>query len=285
MINLYSFLDGNNLCNIFASLVVDELNKINKNPISEIFVVNLGFFFVVKGFTTGSEKASLNEILSNFLKDYYALPPSVKVFDFIEYSHKKEDKEFSVSLVFNKNKTLIENKNKKLINDFFKNHKCSLNINIDDENKYLEYDTDNKISQDVNKFLDSNFPNYYKNYRKNYNTFFSDRYYGISDCLEKESIKLLKNISYLLSITNIVSFLECSIHYNTKSGLKFNIGQVKSIVDKKWLDSLIRDVFPVEDEELLINYFSRESSHLEIIEDDYLPSWKQRKNLSELILF
>jgi len=285
MINLYSFLEGNNLCNIFASLIVEELNKTNKNPISEISVVNLGFFFVVKGFTTGSEKISLNEILSNFLTPYYDVPPSTKVFDFIDYSQVKDNKDFTVSLVFDKEKESIKEKNKKLIDEFFNDSKCSLTLKIDDQNKYLEYDSNNKISSKLHDFLELNFFDYSKNYKKDYQTFFSDRYYGLSECLKKDSIKLLKNISYLLSITNIISFLDCSMHYDSKNGLKFYLNKSKSIVDKKWLESLILDVFPVEDEKSLGKYFSRDSSHLDIIKSDYTPSWKQKKNLGELILF
>jgi hypothetical protein len=285
MINLYSFLEGNNLCNIFASLIVEELDKTNKNPISEISVVNLGFFFVVKGFTTGSEKISLNEILSNFLTPYYDVPPSTKVFDFIDYSQVKDNKDFTVSLVFDKEKESIKEKNKKLIDEFFNDSKCSLTLKIDDQNKYLEYDSNNKISPKLHDFLELNFFNYSKNYKKDYQTFFSDRYYGLSECLEKDSIKLLKNISYLLSITNIISFLDCNIHYDSKNGLKFYLNKTKSIVDKKWLESLILDVFPVEDEKTLGKYFSRDSSHLDIIKNNYTPSWKQKKNLGDLILF
>ena len=46
----YNFLDGENLCNIFASLIVNKINESFPNANTEISVINVRNFFIIKGY-------------------------------------------------------------------------------------------------------------------------------------------------------------------------------------------------------------------------------------------
>ena len=67
-IEFYNFLDGKNLCNIFANLIVKEINTIIPDSKTDISVINVRNFFIVKGTTTFNEVINLAELFQNFLK-------------------------------------------------------------------------------------------------------------------------------------------------------------------------------------------------------------------------
>ena len=52
MIEVSSFLSGKNLCNIFADLIVKKINEEFPDAKTQISVINVRNFFIVKGVTT-----------------------------------------------------------------------------------------------------------------------------------------------------------------------------------------------------------------------------------------
>ena len=48
-LDVYNLLDGKSLCNIFASVIVNKINDSCVDAITEITVVNVRSFFIIKG--------------------------------------------------------------------------------------------------------------------------------------------------------------------------------------------------------------------------------------------
>ena len=63
MIEVSSFLSGKNLCNIFADLVVKKINEVTPDAKTQITVINVRNFFIVKGVTTSDSVINLSDIL------------------------------------------------------------------------------------------------------------------------------------------------------------------------------------------------------------------------------
>ena len=59
---VYNFLDGNNLCNVFANLLVNKYEELSPNSKTEIKVINLRNFFVVRGVTSCEELCNITEL-------------------------------------------------------------------------------------------------------------------------------------------------------------------------------------------------------------------------------
>ena len=86
-IEFYNFLDGKNLCNIFANLIVKEINNKLPDAKTDISVINVRNFFIVKGTTTYNEVINLAELFQNYLKKYDTeLSNKVRVIDSILYN-------------------------------------------------------------------------------------------------------------------------------------------------------------------------------------------------------
>ena len=282
MIEVYNFLDGKNLCNIFASLIVEKIEELVPNTHTEISVINVGYFFVIKGFTSSDEKINCNTLLYDFLLNNYNITFPVRVFDFIEYSNNKVNNIFVINMLLNKKTESDKSKLQKIVNEL-KLNDINLNFNIDLLNKKVFYECEFTKNNEVLEVLINNFDGYSKYLTSFEKTFVSDRYYGLSDCLEKKYFKLLKNIFYLLSIKGVVSHIDFTI---TVDGDQFNftINDLKSIVKKEWLESLILDIFPFEISDLE-NYFEKDESYKEITEFEYSHSWKKLNVLKDIILY
>ena len=96
---VYNFLDGNNLCNIFANLIVNKISELVPDSKTEITVVNVRNFFVVMGKTTSDVLINIAEIFQSFLNDYdEELSKKVRVFDIITYNSEIENIPLSITL-------------------------------------------------------------------------------------------------------------------------------------------------------------------------------------------
>jgi hypothetical protein len=282
MIEVYNFLDGKNLCNIFASLIVEKIEELVPNSHTEISVINVGYFFVIKGFTNSDEKINCNELLSDFLLTNYNISTPVRVFDFIEYSNNKINNVFVINMLLNKKNENNKSKLQKIVNEL-KLKNINLNFNIDELNKKVFYNCEFSKNNEVLEVLINNFEDYSKYLVSFEETFVSDRYYGLSECLEKKYFKLLKNIFYLLSIKGVVSHIDFTVMVDDNK-FSLTINDLKSIVKKEWLESLILDIFPFEISDLE-NYFEKDKSYKEITEFEYSPSWKKLDVLKDIILY
>ena len=156
MIEVSSFLSGKNLCNIFADLVVKKINEVTPDAKTQITVINVRNFFIVKGVTTSDSVINLSDILSGIYEKYDSeLLNKVRVIDTILYN-----KEFDLNLNINFSE---DKKNKSLISNLYKTCNDLQNegfyITIKLNNGILFYDFEHEKDFDPS-YIKEKFPTY-----------------------------------------------------------------------------------------------------------------------------
>jgi len=253
---IYNYLDGKNICNIFANLIVNKIHSEVPDAKTEITVNNVRNFFIVKGSTSYEKTIDLSELLRDF---YTKHNPSkvndVRVFDLITYSKEIELGSVNTNISSNKkyNKRFNELQN-------FVNSNVSKNIlfNI----KYIEsgnviyYDCkDENISQVItlieNYFNDSTL----LKVDMSNECFISDRIYGLSPNMRLYDLILINIKNHVFKLGLGENF-NCNLNSiklpqdieNDDMMITLNNNSFK--VNNEWLESLILDVFPFELNEL-----------------------------------
>jgi hypothetical protein len=289
-IEVYNFLNGKNLCNIFASLIVNKINDKSPNANTEVSVINVGGFFVVKGQTSSDEVITVATIFTDFLKDYdEELSKKIRVIDIIKYS--SDFKSSNIKITHNYNK-ITDGKVSKIKNLLDYNAKNKLYFNLKLIGDYVYYSCLELDQPLVLEILNDNFNgcNLVKIDMSN-ETYVSDRYYGLSNNNEKLYHLLLKNIANNVFYLGISKELNMSFYtgYDTKdiSNLNsvFTINNNNHIVKTSWLESLILDVFPFNYDEI-VTYFNLEGydSSCEILNNvDSFP-WEKLDRIGEMVL-
>jgi hypothetical protein len=102
-IEVYNFLDGKNLCNIFASLLVDEIGNGIPNINTELSVINVRNFFIVRGFTSSENVINCAKLFQDYVKEFDdEMSITIKVIDLIQYNTTIESQYLDLSLQGNK---------------------------------------------------------------------------------------------------------------------------------------------------------------------------------------
>ena len=290
MIEVYNFLDGKNICNIFAGLIVEKINDSFPDANTEISVINVRNFFVVKGRTSSNVVLNLSDILREFCVQYNEeLSNTIRVFDMIEYN-----KEFTTNYMlieYEDEVNTYKDELQEFVNDSAKNNQL-FNLKVKKEHKLVFYDcSENKIS-DVSSKLKERFPEYTIT-KTNFSneTYFSDRFYGLSNTNEKYYLALMKYITNHLKRIDLYHKIKCSI-YNVgnfdeidNENVKFIIEGGKFKVKQSWLESLVLDIFPFELKKLKDSLdLSNCKVCEEIYKDDCEMPWYKMDLVSEIVL-
>lgn len=267
---VYNFLDGNNLCNIFANLIVNKISELVPDSKTEITVVNVRNFFVVMGKTTSDVLINIAEIFQSFLNDYdEELSKKVRVFDIITYNSEIENIPLSMTL---KRKKLVEGKKievQRILNEFAKN-KLYFNIKMDSDFKIIYYDCNTEQISEVIKILEKEFPDF-SLVKSDFSTevYTSEKFYGTTSHNDKLYYLLLEHITnhlFMLGIssdTHIELSTDLNINELNNENINLSLQNGKYIVKTEWLESLLLDVFPFDraslqevfnDSENLIDY-------------------------------
>ena len=245
MIEVSSFLSGKNLCNIFADLVVKKINEVTPDAKTQITVINVRNFFIVKGVTTSDSVINLSDILSGIYEKYDSeLLNKVRVIDTILYN-----KEFDLNLNINFSE---DKKNKSLISNLYKTCNDLQNegfyITIKLNNGILFYDFEHEKDFDPS-YIKEKFPTYTcikDDFSQDIYT--SEEIYGLSNNGIKYYHFLIRKISYnLLSrdfskITDISISSELKLNDVDAENINLKLNN-KSITDNSVLESLILDNF------------------------------------------
>ena len=245
MIEVSSFLSGKNLCNIFADLVVKKINEVTPDAKTQITVINVRNFFIVKGVTTSDSVINLSDILSGIYEKYDSeLLNKVRVIDTILYN-----KEFDLNLNINFSE---DKKNKSLISNLYKTCNDLQNegfyITVKLNNGILFYDFEHEKDFDPS-YIKEKFPTYTcikDDFSQDIYT--SEEIYGLSNNGIKYYHFLIRKISYnLLSrdfskITDISISSELKLNDVDAENINLKLNN-KSITDNSVLESLILDNF------------------------------------------
>lgn len=287
----YNYLDGKNLCNIFANLIVDELQKESPDVKTEISVVNVGNFFVVKGRTTSTTVLNITDIFSNYLKTSTKKSvENLRVIDTLLYNSSFSFNFLNLSEVFEKN-TLHES-----FDEFVKYHSTNdlfFNCQLDEQNSTILFDCDAKDVEKVNYLIKEKFPNYSTlKVDLSNEIYVSDRFYGLSMNYEKLYHILLLYIKNHLFQKGISSKLVIGIKSNSfydeidNLNVSLNLNGSKIIVNQEWLESLILDVFPFRMNEIYDNLNLSECNLLKVLTPtNEQACWQNLDLVSELILY
>lgn len=289
-IEICNYLEGKNLCNFFANLIVENLKKSDPTTRTEIIVINTRNFFVVKGVTSSTEVLNITDVLTEGYKRINQKWNGVlSVIDIIKYNHSFDHKPLSVNLSFSYD-DLSDDKN---FVDFHAKEGLLFNIKKTPLINTILFDCGENDVLTVKTLLDKKYPQY-NTYKSDFSNeiYISERYYGLSMDNEKPYHILVKNISKHIFRTHISKKVGLSIFSNQKLedidnlNVNFKIKAQKSIVRKEWLRSLVLDLFPFSEKEIIDQYnLSTYNCELEIIPSDVteLPFNKMNK-ISEFLL-
>ena len=257
----YNFLDGNNLCNVFATLLVQKIENEVPDAKTEITVLNVRNFFLVKGKTTSTEVLNVADIFSDFLIKYSKeMSEKVRVIDLISYGEKIEKNNYVLNLSFNKVELTNKFEGEKFVNSLI-NENIFLNIKVNHKDKTVLYGCENCVDEYVKQII-SVYVNGYDIYPSDFSDeiYISDKYYGLSKTPEKYYICLLRNVAYHLFSTCVSKHLDFEIVFDiphddiNSENIKLSITNNDHITKKSWLESLILDIFPMDLKSLQSNY-------------------------------
>lgn len=289
-IEVCNYLDGRNLCNFFANLIVEEFKADNPETRTEITVINSRNFYVVRGRTSSTKVLNLTDIFKEGLK---RINPSfdepLSVIDTIHYNHSFKDTPLLVSLSLNQEEP---NEFTSFVNGNA-NEGLFFNLKVDPYNFVIFYDCKEDVLDQVDGLLKSKYGNY-KIYKSDFSNdvYMSDKYYGLSMNYEKPYYVLLKNISkhvFRMGFSKKIGlsvFSDEGIENTDNLNVKFKIKNERSVVKKSWLKSLILDLFPFDQNGIIEQYdLSNYNCEQELIpnKDSELPYNKMNK-ISEFLL-
>lgn len=252
-VEVYNFLDGKNLCNIFANLIVNKINESFPDARTEITVVNVRNFFIIKGQTTSEVLINISELFQEYLNKYNEeLSKKIRVFDMVLYGISVPVLPLTIYHEEIKKITQRTNQLQKYINEFAKN-KIYFNIKVDDDSNLVYFDCSDDQYNEVKNILLKKFDGYeYVKYDFSNEVYVSDKLYGLTNHNEKPYILLLNHITDHLFKLGISKEVKMSINTSINTSdlnnesINLKLENNNHIVKKEWLESLIMDVFPFE---------------------------------------
>jgi len=288
-IEVYNFLDGKNLCNIFASLLVDEIGNGIPNINTELSVINVRNFFIVRGFTSSENVINCAKVFQDYVKEFDdEMSITIKVIDLIQYNTTIESQYLDLSLQRNKKDEYESLRIQKILNS---NAKKGTYFNLKINGNNIFYDCPLNQEELVREIIETEFVS--KNIIKgdfSNEVYTSDTFFGLSNNPKKYYLILLEYIKNHLFKKSISSEIDLNlfisdIQKSDNENCVLNITNGKHIVNVSWLESLILDVFPFELELLKKSFDLNVINYPEKIELGYeeLP-WEKLDLINELIL-
>ncbi len=287
MIEVSSFSVGKNLCNILAELIVKEIDKNSPGAKTEISVVNVRSFCIVKGFTSSNNVIEISEIFKNFYKDYCGKPDqSVKVFDLITYSKNINSETFHINFSLGKKEFRSIEKFQSVSNQLNKDG-YDVFMKVDQTNQSVHYDVESIKLYDDSIFgdLTKNYSFYKSNF--SYEVYQSDKFYGLSNNGVKYYYVLANKIIYNLFNRGFCNNIKLSISNNLEldkiDNESINFKIQNDITKKDFLESLILDNF-----DFTIGGLQKEFDLSKIDTIDYLKNgsnqiWENYHNTKDFI--
>jgi len=271
-----TLLYGKNLCNLLSNRIINEFNSIDVNNKTEVYVVNVNNFLIIKGKTTIATPVNFSPLFQSYLKDRFDTEYNFNVIDLIEYSSK----------IFNDILSITENMTREDVNIKYLNNDLQGYINIDDDFNII-YSNNQSIIDEYKKLNDIH--NHKVVIKEDSPVFISDKFYGLSLYGEKSYITYLKYIFFHITEKNLTKSINFNVFYEGNINelnwetMKFSISSEKCLVNIKWLESLILDLFPFEIKEVIESLDLKNYD----FENDIIQKnecWKKRDKIGEFIL-
>ena len=289
-IEVCNYLDGKNLCNFLANLIVEEFKSDDPETRTEITVINSRNFYVVRGRTTSTKVLNLTDIFRDGLK---RINPKwdgpLSVIDTIHYNHIFKQTPLLVSLSFNQEDPSDFTS---FVNEHAKED-LLFNIKVDSINFVILYDCKEDDKEKVEGLLKTKYDRY-KIYKSDFSNdvYISDKYYGLSMNYEKPYHILLKNVSkhiFRMGFSKKIGlsiFSDEEVESVDNLNIQFKMRNEKSVVKKSWLKSLVLDLFPFDQNGIMEQYDLSDYN----CEQELLPSenadipYNKMNKISEFLL-
>jgi len=289
-IEFYNFLDGKNLCNIFANLIVKEINNKLPDAKTDISVINVRNFFIVKGTTTYNEVINLAELFQNYLKKYdKELSNKVRVIDSILYNKVVDQEPLNLKEVFIKSQEKKYQSLQQKLNRYTK-EKVYFNFKLQERTNHVYYDCSSEQLSTVITILEEQFPEYVL-VKSDFSQeiYISDKVYGLSNNNRLYHFLLwsIKNHIFELGISkklDVSLYSDVNINEMDNLTVNFVLHNDNHIVKTEWLESLVLDVFPFDVESLNTKFGNVEDLEELIMGTDKVYPFKQLSYLNDFIL-
>ena len=289
-IEFYNFLDGKNLCNIFANLIVKEINNKLPDAKTDISVINVRNFFIVKGTTTYNEVINLAELFQNYLKKYdKELSNKVRVIDSILYNKVVDQEPLNLKEVFIKSQEKKYQSLQQKLNRYTK-EKVYFNFKLQERTNHVYYDCSSEQLSIVITILEEQFPEYVL-VKSDFSQeiYISDKVYGLSNNNRLYHFLLwsIKNHIFELGISkklDVSLYSDVNINEMDNLTVNFVLHNDNHIVKTEWLESLVLDVFPFDVESLKTKFGNVDDLEELIMGTDEVYPFKQLSYLNDFIL-
>ena len=289
-IEFYNFLDGKNLCNIFANLIVKEINNKLPDAKTDISVINVRNFFIVKGTTTYNEVINLAELFQNYLKKYDTeLSNKVRVIDSILYNKVVDQEPLNLKEVFIKSQEKKYQSLQQKLNRYTK-EKVYFNFKLQERTNHVYYDCSSEQLSTVITILEEQFPEYVL-VKSDFSQeiYISDNVYGLSNNNRLYHFLLwsIKNHIFELGISkklDVSLYSDVNINEMDNLTVNFVLHNDNHIVKTEWLESLVLDVFPFDVESLKTKFGNVDDLEELIMGTDEVYPFKQLSYLNDFIL-
>jgi hypothetical protein len=274
----HTTLYGKNLTNLLSNKIIEEFNSIDTNHVTNIYVINLGQFIVVKGITTIKNPPNYSQLFSSYCEEILNLNNNFNfnVIDLTEYNYNVKNNVINIDFSVTSNELLKESI--KVSNHGFYDIKTNSNYILHNNQKLF-----NEL------ILIPEFNNYNGIKQKDNSIYISDKLFGLNLLSEKIYLTFLKYISYNLFEKGLCTDINFKLfHVGNMEDLKwdtmeFEINSKSLIVTNEWIKSLILDLFD-------FNYISIKK-HLSLdnynFSDEILSNdkcWKKSDMVYEIIV-
>ena len=279
---IYNPYFGENLCNLLANSIVEEIKSDNPKHFVDISVSNVSEFLIVFGKTSSTKKINLTELFNNFMD---TIPESmriiIKVFDMVSYGVERE-----TTTIFYSN---TYNKEFKDYTDSFDEYQQILNWNRQGLYTNIKVFKNNKYVNVVFNESHLEIPSEYTELLSANKTFKSDPIFGKDIRSVKYFHMLSKYIAHTLFESNICK--DVTINLSTDSSINdinwetinLSIESNSFLYNKNWVESLVLDIFDFEPEKVIshLNLDNYNFSN-EILQENTNYPWLKRDRLRDI---
>lgn len=281
---IYNPYFGDNLCNLLANSIVEKIKSIDPKLYVNITVTNVNSFFMTCGETEYSESLNVSELFNSVMEMVpEPLKQIVKVFDLITYNTERTPSTILYSEQFTKyKKTLSENFTK--YSEILKLNQKNCFTNIKCFNTSVLVHTISNVDE-------VELPKDYIEWKPNTKVFNSLPIFGKDLHSEKYLYMLFRYIAHTLFESGLCNTVKLSVNTNLSveqlywENVNFEIDSEYFLTSKKWVESLILDIFNFEANNVIKHLnlegynFANEITHR--FED--FP-WMKNDKLSDIVL-
>jgi len=280
----YNAYYGNNLCNLLANSIVENIKSSDPKLYINISVTNVNSFFMVCGETEYKEQINFTSLFTDVM-DLIPKPMQtmVKVFDLVVYGVERKKETILYKETFLKySKNLKENyKDIKLL-DSLNSSGLFCNLQHFDKKTFIQIISNDNGVDNPNGFESMDLTN---------KVFKSEDIYGKDLYSVKYIYMLFRYIAYTLFESNLCKNVEllintnASIHDISHETIGFSVNSDSLIANKEWVESLILDIFTFEPEKVIqeLNLDTYDFSKEIILKEDTYP-WMLRDKLKDIVL-